>query len=197
MFTSRAEYRLLLREDNADLRLRERGHALGLVPEVEYGRFIVKREQIEAELERVRHTKILPSEADPHFLDEFDLVGLQNALTFEQLLRRTDFSYGDLARIDAVTLGVPANIADQVEIQVKYKGYIDRQMEQVDRSRKLEGTRIAEGLDYAGMSGLTAEVREKLMRFRPDTLGQASRIQGVTPAAISVLSIALKARSGR
>ena len=197
MFTSRAEYRLLLREDNADLRLRERGHALGLVPEVEYGRFIVKREQIEAELERVRHTKILPSEADPDFLDEFDLVGLQNALTFEQLLRRTDFSYGDLARIDAVTLGVPANIADQVEIQVKYKGYIDRQMEQVDRSRKLEGTRIPEGFDYAGMPGLTAEVREKLMRFRPDTLGQASRIQGVTPAAISVLSIALKARSGR
>ena len=197
MFTSRAEYRLLLREDNADLRLRERGHALGLVPEEEYGRFIVKREQIEAELERVRHTKILPSEADPDFLDEFDLVGLQNALTFEQLLRRTDFSYGDLARIDAVTLGVPANIADQVEIQVKYKGYIDRQMEQVDRSRKLEGTRIPEGFDYAGMTGLTAEVREKLMRFRPDTLGQASRIQGVTPAAISVLSIALKARSGR
>jgi len=197
MFTSRAEYRLLLREDNADLRLRERGHALGLVPEEEYGRFIVKREQIEAELERVRHSKILPSEADPDFLDEFDLVGLQNALTFEQLLRRTDFSYGDLARIDAVTLGVPANIADQVEIQVKYKGYIDRQMEQVDRSRKLEGTRIPEGFDYAGMTGLTAEVREKLMRFRPDTLGQASRIQGVTPAAISVLSIALKARSGR
>jgi len=197
MFTSRAEYRLLLREDNADLRLRERGHALGLVPEEEYGRFIVKREQIEAELERVRHSKILPSEADPDFLDEFDLVGLQNALTFEQLLRRTDFSYGDLARIDAVTLGVPANIADQVEIQVKYKGYIDRQMEQVDRSRKLEGTRIPEGFDYAGMPGLTAEVREKLMRFRPDTLGQASRIQGVTPAAISVLSIALKARSGR
>jgi len=197
MFTSRAEYRLLLREDNADLRLRERGHALGLVPEEEYGRFLVKREQIESELERVRHTKILPSEADPDFLNEFDLVGLQNALTFEQLLRRTDFSYGDLARIDAVTSGVPANIADQVEIQIKYKGYIDRQMEQVERARKLEGTRIPDAFDYAGMSGLTAEVREKLMRFRPDTLGHASRIQGVTPAAISVLSIAVKARSGR
>jgi tRNA uridine 5-carboxymethylaminomethyl modification enzyme len=197
MFTSRAEYRLLLREDNADLRLRERGHALGLVPEEEYGRFLVKREQIESELERVRHNKILPSEAAPDFLNEFDLVGLQNALTFEQLLRRTDFSYGDLARIDAVTRTVPANIADQVEIQIKYKGYIDRQMEQVERARKLEGTRIPDAFDYAGMSGLTAEVREKLMRFRPDTLGQASRIQGVTPAAISVLSIALKARSAR
>jgi tRNA uridine 5-carboxymethylaminomethyl modification enzyme len=194
MFTSRAEYRLLLREDNADLRLRERGHAVGLVPEEEYGRFLVKREAISAELERVRNTKILPSEADPAFLEEFDLVGLQNALTFEQLLRRTDFSYAELARIDSAARGVPANIADQVEIQVKYQGYIDRQMEQVDRARKLEGTRIPEGLDYAGVPGLTTEVREKLMRFRPDTLGQATRIQGVTPAAISVLSIALKAR---
>jgi tRNA uridine 5-carboxymethylaminomethyl modification enzyme len=197
MFTSRAEYRLLLREDNADLRLRERGHALGLVPEGEYGRFLSKRAQIEAELDRVRHAKILPSEADPGFLEEFDLVGLQNALTFEQLLRRTDFSYAELARIDAVSRGVPAIIAEQVEIQVKYKGYIDRQMEQVDRARKLEGTLIPEGFDYASMTGLTAEVREKLMRFRPDTLGQATRIQGVTPAAISVLSIALKARCGR
>jgi tRNA uridine 5-carboxymethylaminomethyl modification enzyme len=197
MFTSRAEYRLLLREDNADLRLRERGHGLGLVPDGEYGRFLSKRAQIEAELERVRHTKILPSEADPGFLEAFDLVGMQNALTFEQLLRRTDFTYAELAGIDAVSRGIPANIADQVEIQVKYKGYIDRQMEQVGRARKLEGTRIPDGFDYAAMTGLTAEVREKLMRFRPDTLGQATRIQGVTPAAISVLSIAIKARCGR
>jgi tRNA uridine 5-carboxymethylaminomethyl modification enzyme len=197
MFTSRAEYRLLLREDNADLRLRERGYAVGLIPDEEYGRFLVKREAISAELERVRSTKILPSEADRDFLEEFDLVGLQNSLTFEQLLRRTDFGYAELARIDSATRGVPTNIAAQVEIQVKYQGYIDRQMEQVDRARKLEGTRIPEGLDYAGVPGLTSEVREKLMRFRPDTLGQATRIQGVTPAAISVLSIALKARSGR
>jgi tRNA uridine 5-carboxymethylaminomethyl modification enzyme len=197
MFTSRAEYRLLLREDNADLRLRESGHAVGLVPEEEYGRFLFKREQIYEELERVRNTKILPSEADPDFLEEYDLVGLQNALTFEQLLRRTDFGYTELARIDSDTSGVPAIIAEQVEIQVKYQGYIDRQMEQVERARKLEGTRIPEGLDYAGVPGLTTEVREKLSRFRPDTLGQASRIQGVTPAAISVLSIALKARCGR
>jgi tRNA uridine 5-carboxymethylaminomethyl modification enzyme len=197
MFTSRAEYRLLLREDNADLRLRERGHVVGLVPDEEHWRFLVKREQIAEELERVRNTKILPSEADRDFLEEFDLVGLQNALTFEQLLRRTDFTYAELARIDSATRGVPATIADQVEIQVKYQGYIDRQMEQVDRARKLEGTRIPEGLDYAGVPGLTTEVREKLIRFRPDTLGQATRIQGVTPAAISVLSIALKARSGR
>jgi tRNA uridine 5-carboxymethylaminomethyl modification enzyme len=197
MFTSRAEYRLLLREDNADLRLRDMGHAVGLVPEEEYGRFLLKREQISEELERVRNTKVLPSEAAPDFLEEFDLVGLQNALTFEQLLRRTDFGYAELARIDSASREVPAIIADQVETQVKYQGYIDRQMEQVERAHKLEGTRIPEGLDYAVVPGLTTEVREKLMRFRPDTLGQASRIQGVTPAAISVLSIALKARCGR
>jgi tRNA uridine 5-carboxymethylaminomethyl modification enzyme len=197
MFTSRAEYRLILREDNADLRLREKGHAVGLVPEEEYGAFLKKREEIVAELDRVRVGKILPSVADPGFLEELDLIGMQNALTFEQLLRRPDFTYADLSRIDADSREIPANVAEQVEIQVKYQGYIDRQLEQVERARKLEGTPIPEGFDYAGMSGLTAEVREKLIRFRPDTLGQASRIPGMTPAAISVLSIYLKARSAR
>jgi tRNA uridine 5-carboxymethylaminomethyl modification enzyme len=197
MFTSRAEYRLLLREDNADLRLREKGHEVGLVPEEEYRRFLAKREQIEMELERVRQARILPSEADPAFLEEFGLAGMQNAMTFEQLLRRPDFTYAELARIDAAGRELPAEITEQVEIQVKYQGYIDRQLDQVERARKLEGSRIPEDFDYAGMTGLTAEVREKLLRFRPDTLGQASRIQGVTPAAIGVLSIALKARVGR
>jgi len=197
MFTSRAEYRLILREDNADLRLREKGHALGLIPEEEYGKFLKKMEAIAAELDRVRQGKVLPSEADSGFLEEFDLVGMQNAMTFEQLLRRPDFTYAELARIDADSREVPAKIAEQVEIQVKYQGYIDRQLEQVARARKLEGAKIPEGFDYSAMPGLTAEVREKLIRFRPDTLGQASRIPGVTPAAISVLSIYLKAWSAR
>jgi tRNA uridine 5-carboxymethylaminomethyl modification enzyme len=170
---------------------------VGLIPEEDYGAFLKKREKIAAELDRVRQARILPSAADSGFLEEFDLVGMQNAMTFEQLLRRPDFTYADLARIDADSGDIPAKVAEQVEIQVKYQGYIDRQLEQVKRARKLEGTRIPEGFDYAGMSGLTAEVREKLIRFRPDTLGQASRIQGVTPAAISVLSIHLKARSAR
>jgi tRNA uridine 5-carboxymethylaminomethyl modification enzyme len=196
MFTSRAEYRLLLREDNADLRLREKGHALGIVPEEEYGAFLRKREEIAVELDRVRQAKILPS-ADPLVLEEFDLVGMQNAMTFEQLLRRPDFTYADLAKIDAESREIPAKIAEQVEIQIKYQGYIDRQLEHVARARKLEGARIPDEFDYAGISGLTAEVREKLMHFRPDTLGQASRIQGVTPAAISLLSISLKARSAK
>jgi tRNA uridine 5-carboxymethylaminomethyl modification enzyme len=197
MFTSRAEYRLLLREDNADLRLREKGHAVGLVPDEEFGAFLKKREAICSELDRVRHAKILPSSSDPAFLEEFDLVGIQNSLTFEQLLRRPDFTYANLARIDAATREIPAKVSEQVEIQIKYQGYIDRQLEQVERARKLEGTRIPEGFDYAGMPGLTAEVREKLIRYRPDTLGQASRIPGVTPAAMSVVSIYLKAWSAR
>ena len=197
MFTSRAEYRLLLREDNADLRLRGQGHALGLVAEEEYARFLEKREAIGTELERVRTGKIIPSEADPSFLEEFGLAGMQNAMTFEQLLRRPDVGYAELARLDAAGRAVPSAVAEQVEIQIKYQGYIDRQLEQVERSRKFETTRIPDGFDYLALPGLTAEVREKLDRFRPDTMGQASRIAGVTPAAITVISIALKARSDR
>jgi tRNA uridine 5-carboxymethylaminomethyl modification enzyme len=197
MFTSRAEYRLLLREDNADLRLREFGHSVGLLPDEEYGRFLAKRNAIRTELERVRSLKIIPSEADPAFLEEFGMTGMQNAVTYEQLLRRPDIGYGELGRIDGASREVPAPVAEQVEIQVKYQGYIDRQLEQVERSRKLETARIPLDFDYQAVPGLTAEVREKLQAFRPDTLGQASRISGVTPAAITIVSIALKARGGR
>ena len=197
MFTSRAEYRLLLREDNADLRLRDRGREVGLVREEEYACFIAKRESIQRELDRLRETKILPSTADKGFLEDFGLVGLQNAMTLEQLLRRPDMAYEDLARVDAISADVPAQIREQVEIQVKYQGYIDRQLDQVERARKLETAGIPADFDYAGISGLSTEVREKLQKFKPDTLGQASRIPGVTPAAISILSIVLKARSRR
>ncbi|HEX8961052.1 MAG TPA: tRNA uridine-5-carboxymethylaminomethyl(34) synthesis enzyme MnmG, partial [Geobacteraceae bacterium] len=114
MFTSRAEYRLLLREDNADLRLREHGHAVGLLPEEEYARFLEKRARIDAELERVRRARIVPSEADPAFLEEFGLVGMQNALTYEQLLRRPDVGYAELGRIDGQSREVPAAVAEQV-----------------------------------------------------------------------------------
>ncbi len=194
MFTSRAEYRLLLREDNADLRLRDVGYRLGLVTGREYGAFTAKKEMIADEMERLRSRKMLLSETDRGFLEEFDLGGIQNALTFEQLLKRPDFTYAQLARLDATCAGVPEDVREQVEIQVKYKGYIDRQDEQVRRMARMESARIPTGFDYQAMTGLTAEVREKLDRFRPDTLGQASRIPGVTPAAIAVLSIALKVR---
>ncbi len=194
MFTSRAEYRLLLREDNADLRLREKGYAIGLLPEEEYRSFCRKREQIGEELERVRRARITTSTTDPAFLREFDLEGMQQALSLEQFLRRPDITYAELERVDEVARTLPAAVREQVEIQVKYRGYIDRQLEQVERARKLEGTRIPDAFDYASLSGLSTEVREKLQRFRPDTLGQASRIAGVTPAALTILSIALKGR---
>lgn len=197
MFTSRAEYRLLLREDNADLRLRDLGHAVGLVPEDDYRRFTRKRVMIQEELQRLSQEKLIPSQADASFLEDFDLQGLQNAISFEQLLRRTDITTVELSRIDPLIQEIPADVREQVEIQIKYQGYIERQLQQVDRAKKLEHSTIPADMHYVGLPGLSAEVQEKLDKFRPDTLGQASRIPGVTPAAITILSIALKARSGQ
>ena len=194
MFTSRAEYRLLLREDNADLRLRETGHQLGLVSEEDYRRFKAKQVNISTELEKIRNQKLLLSTSDQSFLVDFDLMGIQNSITFEHLLRRPDITYEQLARLDSSYSRVAADVREQVEIQVKYQGYIDRQDELVKRMARIESTKISASFDYLSMSGLTAEAREKLHRFRPDTLGQASRIPGVTPAAVSMLSIALKAK---
>jgi tRNA uridine 5-carboxymethylaminomethyl modification enzyme len=197
MFTSRSEYRLLLREDNADLRLREIGHAVGLVPEEDYRRFCEKKEMIESELARLKSSRLIPAEADQAFLEEFGLLELQNAISYEQLLRRPQFTYQDLEKIDISSRTLPAAVREQAEIQTKYQGYIDRQLQQIERSSKLEASRIPDYFDYVSLKGLTAEVREKLIRFRPDTLGQASRIQGITPAAISILSVAIKAGRGR
>lgn len=194
MFTSRAEYRLLLREDNADLRLREHGYAVGLLQDEEYGRFLFKREQIGTELARLKTTKILASEIDVAVAEEYHLHGLQNAVTFEELLRRPEITYDDLAKIDPSFSGVPRAVRVQAEIQVKYRGYIERQHEEVVRSRKMEGAVLPVDFDYASTSGLTREIQEKLIRHRPDTLGQASRIPGMTPAAIAILSLTLKGR---
>jgi len=197
MFTSRAEYRLLLREDNADQRLREKGYAVGLVRDDEYQAFQHKVALIREELTRLRSRRIIPSETDSSFLEEFGLKGLQNAVTYEQLLRRPEFTYDELRRIDAYSETILPVVKEQVEIQIKYQGYIDRQLQQIESSNKLETTRIPADYNYAAVSGFSTEVREKLMRFRPDTLGQASRISGVTPAAISILAIALKSGRGK
>jgi tRNA uridine 5-carboxymethylaminomethyl modification enzyme len=194
MFTSRAEYRLLLREDNADLRLREHGYAVGLLQDEEYRRFLFKREQIGTELARLKAAKILASEIEVTVAEEYHLRGLQNAVTFEELLRRPEITYDDLAKIDPSFSGVPGAVREQAEIQVKYRGYIERQHEEVLRSRKMEGAVLPADFDYDGISGLTREVQEKLTRHRPDTLGQASRIPGMTPAAIAILSLTLKGR---
>ncbi|QWV97369.1 tRNA uridine-5-carboxymethylaminomethyl(34) synthesis enzyme MnmG [Geomonas nitrogeniifigens] len=197
MFTSRAEYRLLLREDNADLRLREKGHGIGLVKEEVYSSFLAKKELIESELVRLSKERLAPSAAGEDLLEEWGLTGMQNAISYEQLLRRPEFTCQDLSRVYPAIMDLPEQVREQLEIQIKYQGYIQRQLEQVDRSARLESTRIPDDMDYGTISGLSAEVREKLARFRPDTLGQASRIPGVTPAGITILSIALKARYGR
>lgn len=195
MFTSRAEYRLLLREDNADLRLREKGHAIGLVPEETYSRFVRKRDLIIYEQARVASTRLSMDAMQQDALCRFGVADVQKGTTLEQLLRRPEITYVELSVLDDVSRETSPEVREQVEIQIKYQGYIERQQEQVERARKLESTRLPELLDYYSITGLTSEVREKLTRFRPDTLGQASRIQGITPAAISVLAIALKANA--
>jgi len=194
MFTSRAEYRLLLREDNADLRLRELGHTLGLVTSEDFERFMLKQEAINEQLEIMKTSKLLLSAGDTVFLNEFGLAGIQNAVTYEHLLKRPDITYNELMRLDPSLAAVAEEVKEQVEIQIKYSGYIDRQLEQVKRMSRMESARIPIGFDYLCITGITAEVREKLTRFKPGTLGQASRIPGVTPAAIAVISIALKAK---
>ena len=195
MFTSRAEYRLLLREDNADLRLRDIGHKLGLVSKEEFLRFTKKRNMISDELERISLTRLHSTEDELHALARYGLQDIQKGTTLEQLLKRSDICYEDLAEFDPVSRETPTAISQQVETQIKYKGYIDRQLEQIEQSKKMESTHIPASLDYATIKSLTTEVREKLSKNRPDTLGQASRIPGVTPAAISILSIALKSSS--
>lgn len=195
MFTSRAEYRLLLREDNADLRLREKGHAIGLVAEECYGLFVRKRDMIIADQARINATRLSMDSTQQEALARFGVSDIQKGTTLEHLLRRSEITYAELADLDDVSRETPPEVREQVEIQIKYKGYIERQQEQVDRARKVESTSLPEDLDYYSVTGLTSEVREKLSKFRPDTLGQASRIQGITPAAVSVLAIALKANT--
>lgn len=195
IFTSRAEYRLLLREDNADLRLRELGYQIGLVSVQDYFQFEEKRLGITAELGRISTTRLQHTDEQVVVLARHGLLDIQKGTTLEQLLKRPEVSYADLAELDCVSRETSEVIREQVEIQIKYKGYIDRQMEQVEQSKKLESTRIPQDLDYTSVKSLTTEVREKLSKNRPDTLGQASRIPGVTPAAISILSIALKSSS--
>jgi len=192
LFTSRAEYRLLLREDNADLRLRQIGHDLGLVDTATHGRFISKKTAIEATLAQLAKIKVKPTAAVNNVLIDLGSAQLKQPLALIELLRRPEISYDDLRRFTDQTLDVDPAVKREVQLLVKYQGYIERQNEQVARFKHLEAVALPEDFDYGSMAGLSNEVVEKLIHIQPRSLGQASRISGVTPAALSVLQIHLK-----
>jgi tRNA uridine 5-carboxymethylaminomethyl modification enzyme len=189
MFTSRAEHRLLLRSDNADLRLRDKGYAVGLVRGPEYDRFRAKRLQIAAEVARLESTKVNPTAAVNQLLGALDSAPLKSVLTLADLLRRPEIEYPMLACFVPPTMVLPLAVTEEVAIQVKYRGYIERQEAQVARFKQLEAKPLASDLDYDAIGGLSTEVREKLRAVRPASLGQASRISGITPAAIAILDV--------
>jgi tRNA uridine 5-carboxymethylaminomethyl modification enzyme len=192
MFTSRAEYRLLLREDNADLRLTEIARHYGLVSEEHWQAFCEKREAIEKEKQRLKGIVVHPNTpADLRLQSEVGR-GLDREYHAIELLRRPEITYASLANILSDGHLIDEKVAEQVEIQTKYDGYISRQMTEIERQRRHEETFIPPGFDYDLIPGLSAEVREKFKRTQPSTLGQAARIPGITPAAISILLIFLK-----
>jgi tRNA uridine 5-carboxymethylaminomethyl modification enzyme len=198
MFTSRAEYRLSLREDNADLRLTEIGRRLGAVDDARWEAFCRKRDAIAAEQERLRSTWINPRMLDPDGAQRILGRALEREYALADLLRRPEISYDALLTLPGA--GDPVadrQVIDQLEIQAKYQGYIERQRDEVDRHRSQESLPLPADLDYAAVRGLSIEVRQKLEQYRPETLGQASRVQGVTPAAISLLLVHLKRRAMR
>lgn len=195
MFTSRAEYRLILREDNADLRLTEKGHQLGLINESRWQAFSEKKEAIERETTRIKNLVVQPDSAAGQQLNQQLEKPLSRAYKGEELLRRPDITYAGLMALPGMLEDKVADkVAEQVEIQIKYSGYIDRQKDEIERSLRNENTALPKDLDYSQVKGLSNEVVQKLMNIKPETIGQASRVSGVTPAAISLLLVHLKKR---
>ncbi|NSL55670.1 tRNA uridine-5-carboxymethylaminomethyl(34) synthesis enzyme MnmG [Uliginosibacterium aquaticum] len=194
MFTSRAEFRLSLREDNADLRLTEQGHALGLIDERRWAAFSAKREAIERETARLRATWAIPHKLAEGEAEATFGKSLERETRFFDLLRRPDMTYAALMALSVAPENpeTDTQVIEQIEISAKYQGYIERQQEEVQRAAGQENTVLPPDLDYSGVSGLSNEVQQKLRTHKPETLGQASRIQGITPAAISLLLIHLK-----
>jgi tRNA uridine 5-carboxymethylaminomethyl modification enzyme len=192
MFTSRAEYRLHLREDNADLRLREMGYRIGLVKEEDYRIFSEKKAAIEKTLFRISHARVNPTKENNEILHRWGSAPLKKEVSLQEILKRPETHFGHLFAFDRDLENLPKEAWEQVEIQVKYDGYIKRQMEQIERFKKLEEVRFPEDFDFSSVIGLSKEVMEKLTKIRPFSLGQTSRISGITPAAISILMVNLK-----
>lgn len=189
MMTSRAEYRLLLRQDNADLRLTKIGHEIGLIDEERYERLIQKERLIEAEIERVSHIHVGGNKEVQSLLEQYGSTPLKTAVTLAELIRRPELSYEVLAPIDKERQPLPKDVIEQVDINIKYDGYISRQMKQVEQFKKLEAKKLPEDIDYMAINGLRIEAKQKLSAIRPASVGQASRISGVSPADVSVLLI--------
>lgn len=190
MFTSRAEYRLLLREDNADRRLTPAGRRIGLVGDAAWLRFEKKMNAIASGRERLRQLRISPG--DTAVITRLGLETLKNGVALEELLRRPEVVMADLATLDPELAALPVEVQEQMEIEIKYAGYIERQTEQVERFRRGEGVAVPVDFNYDQALALSAEVREKLKKIRPTTLGQLGRVPGVTPAAVAIMSILLK-----
>ena len=193
MFTSRAEYRLQLREDNADARLTPAGRVLGLVDERRWAAFEAKREAVERETARLRALWATPGNALGREVEQVLGVAVSRETNVLDLIKRPELDYARLMRVPAFGPGVDdAQVAEQVEIGIKYAGYLDRQREEIARQQRHEGTPIPADFDYMSVRGLSAEVQQKLERVRPQTVGQAQRIPGMTPAAISLLLVHLE-----
>ncbi len=192
MFTSRAEYRLFLREDNADLRLREKGYRVGLVKERDYELFLKKKEAIESLTEKLSRWIVNPNGGNNDRLQTMGTSPVKQVTSLREILKRPEVSFSDLLQFDTDLSDFDREVRDQVEIQFKYEGYLKRQQEQIERFKRLENLKIPEDLDFQSIIGLSTEVKEKLSTLRPISIGQASRISGVTPAAISILIVNLK-----
>ena len=196
MMTSRAEYRLLLRQDNADLRLTEIGHDVGLISEERYQRFLIKKGNIEKEIQRLKNTIVKPTDEVNRLLINCGTSPLTTGTKMAELLKRTELDYDKLALIDTDRPELTLQEKEEVEIQVKYEGYIKMQEEQVEKFKKMETKLLPDDIDYNSINGLCLEARQKLNKFKPRSIGQASRISGVSPADISVLLIYLQVNKG-
>ena len=196
MMTSRAEYRLLLRQDNADLRLRETGYRIGLVSQKEYDRYLEKKEMIAAEVQRMQQTIAGSNETTNAFLRKHGSAELPDSrgVSFAELIKRPELNYELLFEIDPGRKPLPWRVREQVNIEIKYEGYIRRQMQQVEHFKKLEGKKLPKDINYQELKGLRLEARQKLEKIRPENIGQAGRISGVSPADVSVLMIYLEQR---
>jgi tRNA uridine 5-carboxymethylaminomethyl modification enzyme len=196
MFTSRAEYRLMLREDNADLRLTGSGRRLGVVDDARWDAFNRKRDAIDREQERLKSTWLSPRSVDADVATRVLGAPLEREYSLMDLLKRPEVGYASLGEL-AGSAGpeVDSAVATQVEIQAKYQGYVARQREEIERHERYEGLALPRDLDYREVRGLSIEVQQKLNQHRPETIGQASRVSGITPAAISLLLVHMKRRA--